>query len=634
MPPLSPRNAPTSARKIARNIVWGGVVVLTLNGPGADVRAQVRALAIHEIQGAGARSRHEGSLVATNGVVTGRKSNGFFIQTPEGAADGNPATSEGLFVFTTTAPPANLTPGTLVAVTGRVIEFVPAADPASAPLTELGETSSIEVRGAGIGVPEPVEIRGGDLISSGGPEQLERLEGMRVRVASVTMVSGTLGSVTEASATGSSNGVFYGVVTGVARPFRSPGIDVNQTLPAGAPCCVARYGGSPERLRVDSDGQPGAAAINAPAGSIVEQIVGPLDFGFRAYTILPDPSTPPRLVFPPPPEPFRRPTDDEIAVATFNLQRFFDTTDDPGVSDAVLTAAAFQTRLRKASLYIRRLMHLPAIIGVQEVENLSTLRALADTLNRDAREAREFKPRYEAYLEEGNDPGGIDLGVLVDRARVDVLQFVQEGAADRFRSPTSGQLEPLHDRPPVVLRALVRAFDGAVRPVTAIVVHMRSLIDIDHPTTGVRVRAKRAAQAEAVASIVGRRLSSDPQESIVVVGDLNAFEFNDGYVDVVGTMRGAPADRSQVVLPTRDLIDPDLINLVEGVPAESRFSYVFDGVAQTLDHILVSPGLWPAVTAFAHVRGNADAPEVWRSDATRPERISDHDPALVYIRVR
>lgn len=41
------------------------------------------------------------------------------------------------------------------------------------------------------------------------------------------------------------------------------------------------------------------------------------------------------------------------------------------------------------------------MIGVQEVENLATLQALATTLNRDAREAREFKPRYEAYLEKG-----------------------------------------------------------------------------------------------------------------------------------------------------------------------------------------------------------------------------------------
>lgn len=55
---------------------------------------------------------------------------------------------------------------------------------------------------------------------------------MRLRIASLTMVSPTLGSVIESSATGTSNGVFYGVIGGVTRPFREPGIDVRQPLPA------------------------------------------------------------------------------------------------------------------------------------------------------------------------------------------------------------------------------------------------------------------------------------------------------------------------------------------------------------------------------------------------------------------
>jgi predicted extracellular nuclease len=599
------------------------------------IRAQARTLAIHEIQGAGSRSPFDGELVSTSGVVTGRKSNGFFIQTPDGAGDGDAATSEGIFVFTSSAPAANLTPGTFISVSGRVVEFVPAADPSSPPLTELGDPLSIEVRGAGMTLPTPIEIRASDLLPSGGHEQLERLEGMRVRVASLTLTSGTLGTVTEASATGSSNGVFYGVLSGVARPFREPGIEIGQLLPAGSPCCVPRYDGNPERLRVDSDGQPGAAAINVPTRTLIQNLIGPLDYGFRSYTILPDPSTPP-LVTPATLEStwVHVPGDDEFSVASFNLQRFFDTTDDPTVGDAVLTAAAFQTRLRKASLHIRRLMRLPHIIGVQEVENLSTLQALAATLNRDARDARELKPSYEAYLEEGNDPSGIDVGILVDRARVEVLQLTQEGKGDTFRSPTTGQLEPLNDRPPLVLKTRVSGPGGGTRSLTVIVNHLRSLTDIEHPTNGARVRAKRGAQAEFLATLVNRRLSDDPNESILVIGDMNAFEFNDGYVDVVGTIRGGPAPANQTVLATRDLLDPDLVNLVDTTRAEERYSYVFDGTAQTLDHMLVTRNLLSAVIAFGHVRGNADAPEVWRSDATRPERISDHDPALVYIRLR
>lgn len=599
----------------------------------AELRAQTRTLTIAEIQGDGARSRFEGATVATTGVLTARKSNGVFIQTPSGADDGNPATSEGLFVFTASAPAATLTPGTLVEVSGKVVEFVPAADPSSPPLTELTEPAFV-VRGAGASLPGAIEI-GADagVPLPSGPHPLERLEGMRVRVAALTTVSGTLGSVNEANATGASNGVFYGVVAGAARPFRQPGISALDLLPADAPCCVPRFTPPAALLRVDSDGQPGAPALNLTTGSRVLQLVGPLDYGFRAYTILPDPSSPP-LVVPAPDQPrIREAGADEFAVASFNLQRFFDTTDDPSVGDAVLTAAAYETRLRKASLYIRGLMRLPHIIGVQEVENLGVLQALAARLNRDAREARELKPRYEAYLEEGNDPGGIDVGLLVDRARVEVLQVEQEGRGERFLAP-SGQLDVVHDRPPLVLQARITWPAVSTRPLTVVVAHMRSLIDIDSPTGGARVRAKRAAQAESLALMVDRRLAPDPTAPLLVVGDMNAFEFSDGYVDVVGTVRGAPASRDRVVQPTRDLLMPDLINLVDGLKAPDRYSYVFDGVAQTLDHVLVSPGLLDAVAAFGHVRGNADAPESWRSDVARPERISDHDPALVYLRLR
>ncbi|MDO8795446.1 MAG: hypothetical protein Q7J25_12580 [Vicinamibacterales bacterium] len=622
-------------RRLFHPLVFTGVLLAVVAAGRLfhpTVRAQARSFAIHQIQGAASRSPLAGEVVTTRAIVTARKSNGFFLQTPDDAVDGDPRSSEGIFVFTATAPAANLTPGTFVSVTGRVIEFIPAGDPSSAPLTEIGEPLSIEVRGAGTTLPAPIEIHPRDVMPGGGHEQLERLEGMRVRIAALTMIGPTLGGVTESSASGSSNGVFYGVISGTARPFREPGIDVRTPLPAAAPCCVPRFDGNPERIRVDSDGQPGAAALNAPTGTLVENLVGPLDYGFQSYTILPDASSPPRVTAAPAHGAARAWALDEYSIASFNLQRFFDTTDDPVVGDVVLTAAAFQRRLTKASLYIRRLMFLPAIVGVQEVENLATLQALAGTLNRDAREARELKPRYEAYLEEGNDPGGIDVGFLVDRARVEVLQVTQEGRADTFRNPVNGRSELLNDRPPLVLRARVFGPGGVNPVITVIVNHLRSLIDIDHSTEGARVRAKRAGQAEFLAALIDRRLHDEPGEQILAIGDLNAFEFSDGYVDVVGTIRGRPAPREQVVAPTRDALDADLVNLIDFRPADQRYSYVFDGTAQTLDHMLVSDRLLAQVAAFMHVRGNADSPEVWRSDAARPERISDHDPALIYLR--
>lgn len=616
-------------RRVCRlsSIVLLGAALSTAVG----LTAQTRSLPPFEIQGAGARSPYDGVMVTTAGVVTARKTNGFFIQAPDGAGDGLATTSDALFVFTSSAPPATVTVGALVEVTGRVLEFVPSADPASPPLTELTDVTAIDVRGAGATLPVPIDLSTIDRgPTTGDVSPLEAYEAMRVRIPSLTAVSGTLGSVNEANATAASNGVFYGVVAGVPRPFRRPGIAADQRIPPEAPCCVPRYDGSPERIRVDSDGQPGTAAINLAAGAVVRDVVGPLDFGFRSYTVLPDLGSPPRVdgaqAFAPP----APPEESQVSLASLNLQRFYDATDDPGLVDPVLTAAAYQARLRKASLYIRRLLHLPHIIGVQEVENLATLRELADALNREAREARQLKTRYEAYLEEGHDPGGIDVGLLVDRARVEVLQVAQEGWGEQFRGP-GGALEFLHDRPPLTLRARVTWPVVRARPFNVIVTHVRSLIDIDHPVNGPRVRVKRALQAEAIAAMVDRRQSVDAADLLVVMGDMNAFEFSDGFVDVVGTIRGAPAPRERVVQATRDLVSPDLVVLAEAAPSTARYSYVFDGVAQVLDHMLVSQDLWEFVSAFGYVRGNADAPETWRSDATRPERLSDHDAALLYL---
>jgi predicted extracellular nuclease len=88
-----------------------------------------------------------------------------------------------------------------------------------------------------------------------------------------------------------------------------------------------------------------------------------------------------------------------------------------------------------------------------------------------------------------------------------------------------------------------------------------------------------------------------------------------------------------VILQTRDLVDPNLTNLIDRLPPQERYSYVFDGTAQALDHMLVNEALLPQVSLFSYVRGNADSPEVWRSDARVPERLSDHDAALVYLRL-
>ncbi|MFY9470136.1 MAG: hypothetical protein WAP37_08490, partial [Solirubrobacterales bacterium] len=90
-------------------------------------------VAIHDIQGAAHVSPLDGQAVTTDGIVTAVASNGFYLQEPDAAVDASDATSEGIFVFTGSAPPVAI--GDEAGVTGTVSEFRPGGSRGSANLT-------------------------------------------------------------------------------------------------------------------------------------------------------------------------------------------------------------------------------------------------------------------------------------------------------------------------------------------------------------------------------------------------------------------------------------------------------------------------------------------------------------------
>ncbi|HTF37712.1 MAG TPA: BACON domain-containing carbohydrate-binding protein [Blastocatellia bacterium] len=595
---------------------------------------------IHTIQGSGNTSPFAGQIVTTSGIVTGVKSNGFFIQAADADVDANPSTSEGVFVFTSSAPPAAAVVGNSVAVMGTVQEFIPSQDLNSPPATEIAGSLMVTLLSTGNPLPAAVTLTAADTSPTGSIQQLERFEGMRVHVNSLTVIAPTQGTINEANATSVSNGIFYGVITGVARPFREPGLETPDPAPAGSPCCIPRFDANPERLRVDSDGLTGGVKLDVTTFVTVTNLTGPLDYAFRTYTILQDP--------PPAPQPgvsanisaipVPVPDADEFTVGSFNMERFFDTTDDPTVQDVVLTATAFNNRLNKASLAIRNVMRTPDVIGIEEMENLTTLQMVATKINNDAVAAMQPNPNYQAYLVEGNDIGGIDVGFLVKAARVTVIDVTQFGKDTTYIDPNNGQPALLNDRPSLVLRATVTDTSspqhGAVPtfPITVIVNHLRSLSGVDDPVDGNRVRTKRRAQAEYLANLIQSRQTADPSERIVSVGDYNAFQFNDGYGDSIGTIKGTPTPPSEVVLASSDLVNPNLIDLLDTVPHDQQYSFSFDGNAQVLDHELVNSSLLPYFNRIAYARNNGDFPESFRNDPNRPERISDHDMAVAFFK--
>ena len=116
--------------------------------------------------------------------------------------------------------------------------------------------------------------------------------------------------------------------------------------------------------------------------------------------------------------------------------------------------------------------------------------------------------------------------------------------------------------------------------------------------------SQRIPQTTTIRSHFDQLRKEHPEAGIVVLGDMNDYEFS-------------PA----IEVLTRD---EGLINLVESVPLSERYTYIFQGFSQVLDHLLVSPELAHKMGAYiAHV--NADLSSGFRA--------SDHDPILAWISI-
>lgn len=585
---------------------------------------------IASIQGSSAESPLAGQTVTTRGIVTAKKSNGFFLQTP-GTGDGDAATSDGVFVFTFSVGSVQV--GDEISMTGTVQEYRPTNDPSSPPVTELTSPTGITVLNTDQPLPEPVEITALDAstVQPLDPQRFERFEGMRVRIGSLTVTAPTgAATFSEVNSAVTSDGLFQGVITGMDRPFREPGIEVPTPLPSGAPTTVTRFDANPERLAVDSDGQLGAAAVDVAADAIATNLTGVLDYVFRTYTLLLDPSAAWNVTGHGAFRAVPAGHANELTVASANLERFYDAVSP----NLVLSAEAYDRRLGKASRLIRHVLRNPDIVAVQEVENLTVLQTLAARIDSDASAAGEPAPQYTAYSENG--PDSVDLGFLVRSARV-ALSSVAAQPAGLLQNPNGTTSSPLFDRPTYVLTAT--GPNGLA--FTLINNHLLSLTRVAEetpgpngwPTDGARARGKRLQQAESLGALIKSRLAANPAERLLAVGDFNAHPFNDGYVDVVGILSGQQAPAPQVTLWSSFVQSPLLQVLTASsfAPASERYSYIFGGHAQQLDHALASPALSPLVTRLAHGRVNADFPEIYRNDGTRPERLSDHDPLLVAI---
>jgi hypothetical protein len=244
-------------------------------------------------------------------------------------------------------------------------------------------------------------------------------------------------------------------------------------------------------------------------------------------------------------------------------------------------------------------------------------------------------------LVEGNDVGGIDVGFLV-RSDVTINSTTQIGKATTSTWCSGASPCLLNDRPPLLLDATTSGgYHFAV-----LVIHNRSLSSIDDPTDGNRVRHKRLEQSQYVGEIVQKWqtgntgpmsdgttiTNANATVPLVVVGDFNAYEFTDGYVDVTGQIKGSivPADNMVSAPP---ITSPSLCEAGLTADPATRYSFMFDGYVQDLDHSLFTRRAWMDFLSVGYAHGNADTseagPEV--TDPNTAARSADHDGQVVRL---
>jgi uncharacterized protein len=570
---------------------------------------------IHAIQGAAHLSPLASQTVRTSGIVTARRSNGFYLQDP--APDADDATSEAIFVFTGT-PSAAV--GDQVGVTGRVSEFRPGGSGGASNLTTTEVTSpSATVLSSGNELPAPVLVgpggrvapgetieddAGGNVESGGvfdpsadGIDFYESLEGMRVRVDDASVVGPTsdFGSnreipVLPGGGLGSSLLTPRGGI--VLRPddFNPERLILNDLI-AGGPTLPAADTG---------DTFPGAT-------------VGVVDYSFGNFKLQVS-ELPARSPGGLERESATPAGPGQLAFATFNVENL-DPTDPPAKFAAL------------AGLIVDHL-RAPDLISLEEVQDdngatddgtvgaATTYRMLIEAIRSAGGPAYDYRQINPENDRDGGEPGGnIRVGFLfrsdrglqfVDRPGGTATQGVQvtDGTDGPELSASPGRIDPTDDAFTTSRKPLAGEFSYAGRRLFAIANHWNSKGG-DQPLFGrfqppVRSsEVQRNRQARVVHDFVADILSRDPNADVVVLGDLNDFPFSTAVQTLVG--------------------DPPLLDdLITGLPESERYSYVFEGNSQVLDHVLMSPAASARVNRFAAVHVNAEF----------ADQASDHDPLV------
>ncbi|WP_271254232.1 esterase-like activity of phytase family protein [Pseudanabaena sp. Chao 1811] len=554
---------------------------------------------IHDIQGAGHISAYAGQAVTgVAGIVTAIASNGFYLQDPN--PDANDATSEGIFVFTSSAPTVQV--GDSILVNGNVSEFRPGGSANNLTITQIvspvitklssGNTlpSATILGNGGRAIPNQIisnDAASGNVENSGtgfdpaqdGIDFYESLEGMLVQVTNPVATSPTANFTTNS---GSSEEIWV---------LADNGANATSRTSRGSSLITANDF-NPERIQIDDLNNSSVLLPNVNVGAQLSSITGVVSYDFNNYEVLV--SNAPTVVQP---STLQKEVTNltgsatQLTVATFNVENL-----DPSDTTFNAIASAIVTNMKS-----------PDIINLEEIQDNNgatndgtvdanvTLQTLINAIAAAGGPTYEYRQINPVNNQDGGQPGGnIRVAFLFNRDRVNFV----EGSLQRLidSNLTDGDAFASSRKP------LVGKFVFNGQEVTVIGNHFNSkggdqpLFGPNQPAT-LSSEVQRNQQATIVKDFVQGLLATNPNANVVVAGDLNDFEFSS---------------------PLSILESGGLNTLVETLPANERYTYNFQGNAQTLDHILASNNLSSKLDGFDVVHINSEF----------ADQISDHDPIV------
>lgn len=568
---------------------------------------------ISEIQGSGDTSPLKGQTVTTQGVVTRVNNNGFFMQalTP----DNNPASSEGIFVFTSTAPGVSV--GQLVRLTGLVDEFNTGAASnaltSTHPVTQLRNISGLTVLGSGVAIAPTLvtfpEIADGEL---------EHVEGMLVTLdteltASQNYFLGRYGQVTLSA------GGRLVKPTNLYRPGTAQALQLAQ---ANARRSILLDDGTSQQ---NPNPTPYLAADNTlRAGDTLPSLTGVIDYGLAtaSNTGLADykihPTEPVAFTRAHPRTATPAEVGGNVKVASFNVLNYFNGNGSGGGFPTSRGASSQEEFQRQRAKIIAAIRAIDAdVVGLMEIENdgHGAQSAVADLVN--GLNAAMGPGTYAVVPDPASGTGTDEIKVAL---------IYKPATFSRLGASVS-DTAAIHNRPP--LAQTFTAPNG--ERLTVVVNHFKSKScsdaagpDADQGDGQGCYNARRIEQAQALRDFVSGLQASTSDGDVLVIGDLNAYGKED---------------------PIHALTSQGYTDLVARFMGEEGYSYVFDGEVGYLDHALATPSLDPQITSVTVWHINADEPFVIDYNkefkqpvcatcgpdyyAADPYRSSDHDPVVV-----